>query len=138
MLLVLGNAGSPEALPAVRRHLSAPEAAVRGAAVSALRWLPGAEVDAALCRALTADADAGVRRAAAGALELRPMTAAALAAHAAALRKDASAGVRLAVLRNLRAARAFPEAAACLKEAAARDPVPDVRAAAESLLEEEG
>jgi hypothetical protein len=138
MLLVLGNAGSPQALPAVRRYLSAPEPEVRGGAVAALRRLKGPEVDAALCRALTADADAGVRLEAVRALEVRRMTAANLTAHATALRKDGSAGVRLAVLRNLgRAREALPGGAELVREAAAKDPAREVRAAAAELLEEE-
>jgi hypothetical protein len=138
LLLVLGNAGAAQAWPAVRRHLSAAEPEVRGGAVTALRWLKGPEVEAALCGALTADADAGVRLEAARALGVRRMTAAALAAHAAALRADGSASVRLAVLRNLgRARAALPGAAELVREAAAKGPDREVRAAAAELLEEE-
>jgi hypothetical protein len=138
LLLVLGNAGAAQAWPAVRRHLRAAEPEVRGGAVTALRWLKGAEVEAALCRALTADADAGVRLEAARALEVRRMTAAALAAHAKALRADDSASVRLAVLKNLgRARAALPGAAEVVRAAAAKGPDREVRAAAAELLEEE-
>jgi hypothetical protein len=137
MLLVLGNAGSAAAWPALRTSLHAVEPEVRGAAVTALRGLKGAEVDAALCAALTADPDAGVRLEAARTLNARSMTAATLAAHASALGQEDSPGVRLAVLRNLgRAGQAFPEAAELIRGPAANDPTPEVRTAAAALLEE--
>jgi hypothetical protein len=139
MLLVLGNAGSPRALLAVRRYLNASEPEVRGAAVAALRWLPGAEVADAMCQALTGDADAGVRLEAAQALAVRPMNAVKLRAHASALREDRSAAVRLAVLKNVgRAREALAGAVELVREAAAKDPDQEVRAAAAELLEEEG
>jgi hypothetical protein len=139
MLLVLGNAGSAVAWPVLCTSLHAAEPEVRGGAVLALRGLKGAEVDAALCKALTADPDAGVRLEAARTLNARPMTAATLAAHASALGEEDSPGVRLAVLRNLgRARQTFPEAVVLIRGAAANDPTPEVRTAAAALLEEEG
>jgi HEAT repeat protein len=135
LLLVLGNAGSPRARPALRKHLSAPEPEVRAAAVGALRWLGGAEAESALCRALTADPDDSVRLEAAAAFELRRMTESALSAHAKAL-ADESPTVRLAVLKNLaRGRRTSPKAEALLKKAAESDAVEDVRKAAAELLE---
>jgi hypothetical protein len=139
LLLVLGNAGSATAWPALRAALGAAEPEVRGGAVTALGGLRGAESDAALCAALTGDADAGVRLEAARALSGRPMTAAGLAAHARVVRQEASPGVRLAALRNLgRARQAPPEAEGLIRAAAANDPNPEVRKAAAALLEEGG
>ncbi len=133
MLLVLGNAGAAEALPAVRPHLRAKEPEVRGAALAALRWLEGAEVEADLAGALTADSDDSVRLEATHALELRAMTATALRAHLAAFRNDKSVTVRLAVLSNLARARDnHPEAVRALREALG-DTVKEVREAAARL-----
>jgi hypothetical protein len=138
MLLVLGNAAAPAALPALRALLRAPQPEVRGGAVAALRGLKVREAEAALCKALTADPDAGVRLEAAQALGARPMMAAALRAHARVLGKDGSPGVRLAVLRNLgRARQALPEAAELIRATSATDPHPEVRGAAAVLLEED-
>jgi hypothetical protein len=139
LLLVLGNAGSATAWPALRAALRDPAPEVRGGAMTALGGLRGAEADAALCAALTGDADAGVRLEAARALSGRPMTAAGLAAHARVVKQEASPGVRLAALRNLGRARpALPEAAELIRAAAANDTNPEVRGAAAELLEEDG
>src|SRR5262249_60048464 len=128
--LLLGNAGSRRALGGTERYLPDCDPGVRGAPVAALRWLGGAEGDAPLCQALTKDADADVRREAAQSFAFRPMTAAALKAHAAALRGDGSPSVRLAALANVAKARAaFPEAAALVR-AAAKDPAKEAREAA--------
>src|SRR5262249_43846302 len=131
------NAGAPAALPALRTFLRAPEPEVRGGAVAALRGLKATAAGAALCQALTADPDAGVRLEAAQALGARRMTAAALTAHACVLRTDSSPGVRLAALRNLgQSQQVLPEAAKLICEAAAKDSNPGVCEAAAALLEE--
>jgi HEAT repeat protein len=136
ILLVLGNAGSPRALPAIRPWLNAPQPEVRGGAILALRWLKGPEIDGKLCKGLTDD-DASVRLEAARALQVRPVTAAMLAVYAAALRKEGAAGVRVALLENLALARrTFPEAAELIKQASEKDPVAQVREAAATLLDE--
>jgi HEAT repeat protein len=137
MLLVLGNAGAPAALPALGPFLRAQEPEVRGGAVTALRRLKAPEAEAALCLALTADPDAGVRLEVAQALGTRRPTAPALAAHALVLRKDRSPGVRLAALRNLgRCREVLPGAVPLIREAAAEDPDAEVRGAAAALLAE--
>ncbi len=76
MLLVLGNAGSVRALPAIAQFLSSPESVVRATAASALRWIESTEGEALLLKALASDADASVRLKAAGALSFREMSAA--------------------------------------------------------------
>src|SRR5262249_2893514 len=44
-LLVLGNAALPATLPAIRKHLNDTDPGVRGAAIIALRWHHGEEVE---------------------------------------------------------------------------------------------
>jgi hypothetical protein len=134
-LLVLGNTGAKESLPAVRKHLGDPDPRVRSAAVGALRWHPGVEIDEAICQALTSDSADEVRQEATGAYDFRPMTAKVLEAHARALRADRSAAVRLAVLKNLdRARKKFPTARALIQQAASKDPDKDVRERAAEML----
>jgi hypothetical protein len=133
-LLVLGNTGAPEVLAAARPYLVAPEPEVRSAAVAALRWMPGPEVDALLLRALKEDEDQGTRLEALTALELRPATSAVVAGLREAARADRVVTARLAALALLaRWREAYPEAEAALREAA-NDPVAEVRSAAAELL----
>lgn len=133
-LLVVGNTGAARALPAIRRHLAASDAAVRGAAVSALRWHKGEEAEAALVRAL-ADADDQVRQEAVTAFEVRPPSASGVAALCGVLARDNSAAIRLGALNRLRQlAEPGEEVVAALRRAAANDPSEEVRQAAAEAL----
>jgi epoxyqueuosine reductase len=60
--VALGNRGAADAVPAVGRGLSHPDPTVRGHAAWALGRLGGAEATAALRRARSGEADAGVRQ----------------------------------------------------------------------------
>jgi HEAT repeat protein len=134
-LLVLGNIGAAETLPAIKPFLRDETPMVRAAAVSALRWLEHSSVDGLLIEALTGDAEEQVRVEAVQALGLRPMSAASLSAHQQALTRDVSSTVRLSALRNVAQSRAaFPQARDILTLSAAGDPVAEVREEAQRLL----
>ncbi|MBI1829906.1 MAG: HEAT repeat domain-containing protein [Planctomycetes bacterium] len=138
-LLVLGNIGAEETLAIVKRYVSHEASQVRAAAVAALRWLEDASIDGLLVNALTTDRDEPVRLEAAQALTLRPMTAALLAVHRAALAKDSSATVRLALLRNVaQAHRGFSDARGILADVARTDGATEVREEGDRLLAEIG
>src|SRR5262249_10790447 len=134
MLLVLGNAGAVRALPVLRAALAEAAPEVRAAAAHALRGVEGPEAEALLLRALSADAEAAVRSAAAAALGSRPARAAVIAAAGEALAADPSASVRLVVLRLLWEAREdFSQAGRLVEQAAGNDPSAEVRDLAASL-----
>jgi hypothetical protein len=134
-LLVLGNAGSRRALPALARFARHPSARLRAAAVGGLRWVNASGVDALLARTLTSDRHPAVRLEAATVLGDRPLTAATFQAQRRTVRKDAAVAVRLAALRNLWAARAaYPEAHRLVQATAKQDGAKEVRKAALQLL----
>jgi len=139
LLLVLGNIGAEDTMPAITRYLGDEAAPVRAAATSALRWMDSAEVDALLVKVLTTEADEHVRLEAAQALSFRPMTAASLSAHQTLLSKDTSASVRLALLPNVaKASRVFSEARGILTNVGRNDTTVEVRDEANRLLAEMG
>jgi hypothetical protein len=136
MLLVLGNAGAVEALPAIRRRLDDKAIEVRAAAVSALRFIDTDQAEALLIQALTADPEAEVRRAAVAAFRYRFVSNRAIQANREALRSDKSPAVRLVALNLLWQVRQrFPEVIALVENAAADDLATEVRKAACRLLE---
>jgi hypothetical protein len=130
-LLVLGNTALPGGLPAIRGMRADADPGVRGAALLALRWHAGEDVEVVLCEALLTDGDENVRLQAAGALEVRQPTPRAVAALTQALGRDPAAGVRLAALAQLAGlAQEHPQAAEAILQAAGHDPTPEVREAA--------
>jgi hypothetical protein len=137
LLLALGNAGSAEALPTLERFLDEPMPDLRGAAAWALRWIDSPRADLLLTsKALLSDREPAVRLEAVRALRCRAMTPANFAAHEQALAAETEAAVRLALLASIWDAReAYPRALRLIREVAATDPVPEVRATAARLLE---
>jgi hypothetical protein len=134
-LLALGNAGSADGLPAVKRFIEDANPDLRGAAVRALRFLESAEAEGLILRALASDPEAEVRTQAAGALDKRELTPAAFEIEKNAFLNDASPLVRLAVMGNLwKARREFPAVKGLIEQAARNDPSKDVREAAGALL----
>jgi HEAT repeat protein len=136
LLLVLGNTGAAEALPAIRSRLQHPATEVRAAAALALRWIDLAEAEALLIRALGTDPEPAVRTEAAVALGFRAATPAMFEALRRALQEDSAGGVRQAVLNDLwRAWTSIPAARDLIAEAAAHDAAPEVRDMARKILE---
>jgi hypothetical protein len=136
LLLALGNAGSVEAVPALRRFLGSSSPGLRAAATNGLRWVDGDEAEALLLRALATDTDADVRLKAAAALGFREPTRPSTDAQMAALAKEDAPVVRLELLRDLsRAARRFPDALRAVQRTADRDPSQELRAAARGVLQ---
>jgi HEAT repeat protein len=135
LLLVLGNSGAVEALPAIRRRLADEAAAVRAAAASALRFIAATETEALLIQVLTSDSEPSVRVAAIGALAYRSMTERAFQTSCEVFRSDKAVAVRLAALNLLWQVReTFPAVAALVENAAANDPEEQVRKTARRLL----
>jgi HEAT repeat protein len=136
LLLALGNAGSSEALPTLERFLDEPTPDLRGAAAWALRWIDSPRADLLLTtKALRSDQEPAVRLEAVRALRCRAMTAANFAAHEKGLAVETEAAVRLALLASISDAReTFPQAQRLIREVAADDPSPEIRAAAARLL----
>jgi hypothetical protein len=133
-LLVLGNAGADQSLPAIARFTDHPSPTLRAAAVSSLRWIEAGRADELLAKALTSDPEATVRAEAAAALSHREMNAATFEAQKRAFQTDKAVNVRLTLLRNLwRAQGTFPEARK-LVEAAAKDESKEVRKQAQAIL----
>jgi len=135
LLLVLGNSGSPLALPTLAQFLKSSSPSLRATAASALRLIDDRQVDALLAGILLSDSQVKVRAEAATALGFKEPTEATVEAQKKALLSDKSANVRLRVLRNLwNAHEAFPEIKELIKQAASQDPAKDVRKAAREIM----
>lgn len=94
LINALGNAGGAEAYPVVRRHLEDRCAAVRTAAVIALRRVPGPDAEADVVDRLAKDPDPSVRSAAVQVLRDRPPTERGERALRSTLAEDPDAEVR--------------------------------------------
>lgn len=135
LLLVLGNVGTSELLSVVEPFTQNQDAALRSAAVTALRNIPDVRVTSILMQILEKDADENVRLEAAVALGLREMTPESFNVQKAVFAKDSAVKVRLAILNTLWQAReAYPEVAAIVKKAAENDSHKDVKETATKLL----
>ncbi|MFL6277755.1 MAG: HEAT repeat domain-containing protein [Blastocatellia bacterium] len=134
MLFVLGNAGVPQALPALTRFAASPSPALRAAAVMALRFIAGDQTNGLLIHAL-ADPEETVKVEAAAALGFREMNAGLFKAQKQAFERDQSVNVRQALLNNLwKAHETFPEARQLVKQAATGDRSEDIRKAAADIM----
>jgi HEAT repeat protein len=134
-LLVLGNAGAPEALPAIQRFLGDHDAGVRAAAVGALRFIESDQTEALITQVLASDSEPEVRAEAVRDLGYRSVTGGAFQAAAEALRSDKSASVRLASLTMLWQCRQrFPQAISLVENTAKNDPDDRLRKRANELL----
>lgn len=133
-LHALGNTGDPRALPGIMTVLEQGTPAEREAAVTALRLIPGQEVNGLLDLVLLSDPADHVRRAAAFAIGHRDISAHAVAMERA-LATDPALSVRLMTLALL---AAHPGSRAVIAAVAAGDPDPQVRARAEAILAAQG
>ncbi|OUC15909.1 MAG: hypothetical protein B0A82_04460, partial [Alkalinema sp. CACIAM 70d] len=137
-LLVLGNLGTPDLLPAIEPFTQNRDPVLRSAAATALRSMPNASVDEILVRLLTKDSDDNVRLEAAVALGLREINLISFTAQKEGFAKDAAINVRLVMLNNLWQARqTYSEVIIIVKNAAANDRDKNVREAATKLLMEQ-
>jgi hypothetical protein len=135
LLLVLGNAGSIQALPTITRFVADPAPAVRSTAVLALRWIESGKADTLLTKALSSDPDPAVRLEATFALSFREPTPYTFQAQKRAFLEDQAVMVRLAALENLwNVHKSFPEVRRLVKQSAAHDPSKEVRKAAAEIM----
>jgi hypothetical protein len=126
-LLVLGNAGTKEALGTIAGYVGDDVAEVRAAAVAALRWIDAPKADRVLCKALRNDPAASVRVEAATALGFRAMTAESFAALKDAFLKDSATSVRRAALASIaRTRNTYPKAGTMFNDSLG-DAIRDVR-----------
>jgi len=134
-LLVLGNAGSIQALPTITRFVADPSPAVRSTAVLALRWIESSKADLLLTKALSSDPDPAVRLEATFALSFREPTPTTFQAQKRAFLGDEAVMVRLAALENLwNVHKSFPEVRQLVKQCATNDPSKEVRKAATEIM----
>lgn len=132
-LQAIGNTGDPRALPMLQTVLSSAEIDARAAAVSALRFMPGENVDALIASTLLRDGAPAVRKSAVFAASFRtPLVM--LPSLRRAVLSDAEAAVRLEIVTVLGRSLALPGVAELLRELAAKDASPDVKRAAAALL----
>jgi HEAT repeat protein len=131
----LGNAGSANGLPSLKNAVNDPDPSVRSAAVGALRYIHGDEVDALLVTAMLRDPEAEVRAAAIEAVQYRPLSPALLEAGQSVLQNEKEPQLRSAVV-SWFAPNLFkvPALVAVLRAVAASDPDENVKRAAESAL----
>jgi HEAT repeat protein len=133
-LVALGNLASPAILPGVQRSLADPSAAVRAAAVRALRKVEGPTVDGLIGITMTDDSDPSVRAAAVFAATFRTIGPL-VEPLAHVVRADPIDYVRTDAIEA--AANHLDEAPlleAALQDAAAKDPKPGVQRLAREVL----
>ena len=134
-LLVLGNAGSIQALPTITRFVADPSPAVRSTAVLALRWIESSKADLLLTKALSSDPDPAVRLEATFAFSFRETTPTTFQAQKRAFLRDEAVMVRLAALENIwNVHKSFPEVRRIVKQSATNDPSKEVRNAAAEIM----
>lgn len=134
-LLSLGNAGSRRALKTILRFAEHPSSSLRSVAVSGLRWVDSEEADDWLARVLTSDEEASVRLEAVFALSFRKLSPETFQAIKKALLGDQATMVRLSILKNLlQPLDDSPDVRRLIKQAAEKDPSPEVRRAASDIV----
>ncbi len=139
VLEALGNAGLPEAKPAIFAYRTDPNDDIRAAAIYSLRWLHGNGVDAALRSAVTSDASGNVRAAAVSAFSYHRIRAGDFSALVHAARHDPSSQVRIPAVDAIWSVRSrFPDAYRVVQAVAQRDPKETVRRAAQQMLQMDG
>ena len=136
LLAGLANAGSIDALPAIRPFLENPEASVREAAVLGLRLLDDPQVEPLLIARLSADAAATVRATAiedAGRRDAASETLTRAVSKAAS--NDADVQVRVTAVRTLgKWLRTRPALRTVIEGIAAKDADPSVLIVAKAAL----
>jgi HEAT repeat protein len=127
--------GGETPLPTITPFIADPSAAVRSAAVLALRFIDSSQADDLLIKALTSEPEDTVRLEAATAMKFREMNADTFEAQKRVFLTDNAVSVRLAVLNNLwQAHEKFPEAYKLVKRAAVKDGSKDVRKVSTNII----
>ena len=136
LLAAMGNSAGQSVVVVIEGALRDPRAAIRAAAVRALRLAPGAPVDRLVSTALARDPDAAVRGAAIFAAGFRNPIAPELAgALVQAARSDSAEQVRTGAITLLRQRPAVvPNLKETFQWIAQHDPIPAVRALAQTAL----
>jgi HEAT repeat protein len=135
LLLALGNAGSPRAMPAMTPFLSHENASLRSTAIGGLRWVPGEAVDNILVEKLSHDPAPVMREEAATAFGFRQVTSITFNAQKKALLSDKSDKVRQNALNNLWSARSeYPEVIPLVRRVAKEDSSKEIRDQAQGLI----
>lgn len=135
LLLALGNAGSPRALPVISDFATSSSSGLRATALHAMRFIDSQEAEKLLINALRSDQDNSVRLSAASSLGYRKMTPTSFPIQRQIFLKDSDVNLRLKVLENLwKAHEAFPEVRILVKKAASDDPSEGVRKAAKNIM----
>ncbi len=133
-LKALGNTGSPRAVPAIIAQLTTQDVSVRAAAIWALRFMPGAEVEAILVEALLADPALAPRQAVVAAAAFRSLVPLGPALNEMA-RSHPDKMLRLDIVHLLGVSKdRYPPGLTTLAWVAERDPAPDVRQAARNAM----
>jgi HEAT repeat protein len=130
----LGNSGDPRGLPAIQGALTDPDPTLRAAAVSALRFMPGPEIDGLIVATLTRDPEQLVRSAALSTLRSRPASDVLTAGAVAALKIEPFAGLRVELIQVLLRFMQVPGVHETLEWVAKNDASPEVKAAAQTAL----
>jgi hypothetical protein len=134
-LTSLGNAGSPEALSAIKTYLASESELERVAAARALRRATGDAADQMLAAA-SADSSARVRMSVFDAISEHAPTAALVAVVQRAALADAAYGVRMGAVRTAAGwANRYPALVATLEQVTHSDPHDDVRRTAQAALD---
>ena len=133
-LKALGNTGDARAVPALVAQLATDDVSVRTAALWALRFMQGAEVDALLVEALTKEPAMACRQAVVAGAAFRSLPPLGPALDQVA-RVYPDKALRLDVVHLLGASKErYPAGISTLKYVADNDPAPDVREAAQVAL----
>ena len=136
VLRAIANSGHSAAYAAAAAHLRDDDAAVRQAAVDAIRLMPGAEVDASLAERLRGDDSLNVRKAVVRNLRLREPTEATASALAAVAVEATEHSLRHdAVRRLVQWLPKRPELRAALESAAQKETVQQTKALAVEALQ---
>lgn len=133
-LKALGNTGDPRAVPAIVAQLATDNVSVRAAAIWALRFMPGAEVDALLVEALTKDPALAPRQAVVGGAAFRSLVPLGPGLDRMA-RAYPDKALRLDIVHLLGVSKdRYPPGLVTLKWVAENDGAADVRQAAQAAL----
>jgi HEAT repeat protein len=135
LLSAIGNAGSAEAIPTIKRLLNDTSPDLRGGAAYALRWIDSDEADELLAATITNDSETSVQLQAFSALSYRDMKAATFDAQKRVFLSERAENVRLAALKNLWEAREeYSEVVGVVKQAASADASEVIRKAASDMI----
>jgi hypothetical protein len=135
LLSALGNSGSTQAIPVIKQFTNDASPDLRGGAAYALRWVDSDEADDLLSTIIDTDSDPSVRLQALSALRYRDVNQKTFDAEERVFLLGMVESLRLAVLKNLWAAReTFPKVVDIAKRAAGSDVSKEVRKAASDLI----